>query len=95
MLTRRSRLTETSAIPLVFVEMLMQSNASTIELLPAIPDEWADGSVDGIVARGNFELDLDWEDGELTDVEVLSKSGNVCKLNNPAMQTGNRSRSRL
>lgn len=68
------------------VEMLMQSNASTIELLPAIPDEWADGSVDGIVARGNFELDLDWEDGELTDVEVLSKSGNVCKLNNPAIR---------
>ena len=65
-------------------EMLMQSNASTIELLPAMPDEWADGSVDGIVARGNFELDMDWEDGELTDLEVLSKSGNVCKLNNPA-----------
>ena len=64
-------------------EMLMQSNASTIELLPAMPDEWAAGSVNGIVARGNFELGLNWSEKKLTSVSVLSKNGGQCRLDNP------------
>lgn len=69
-------------------EMLMQSNASTIELLPALPANWADGSVDGIVARGNFEVDLDWAEGKLTGASILAKNGGTCKLTNDAFKDG-------
>lgn len=59
-------------------EMLMQSNAGYINILPAIPDVWASGSVDGIVARGNFELGIDWADGKADTVTILSKNGGEC-----------------
>ena len=44
----------------------MQSNMGFIDLLPALPDVWTDGSAEGIVTRGNFELDLAWADNTLT-----------------------------
>ena len=56
-------------------EMLIQSNAGYINLLPALPDVWADGRVSGLVARGNFEVTMDWSDTELTSAELLSKNG--------------------
>lgn len=59
-------------------EMLMQSNVGYINILPAIPEIWSSGSIDGIVTRGNFELQIDWEDGAATFVEVLSKNGGDC-----------------
>lgn len=56
-------------------EMLLQSNMGYINLLPALPDNWSEGRVDGLVARGNFELNMNWSKGLLSDVTILSKNG--------------------
>lgn len=59
-------------------EMLLQSHAAEIELLPALPTAWNTGYIHGICARGGFEIDLDWENGVLKQVAILSKLGNPC-----------------
>ncbi len=62
-------------------EMIMQSHEGVIDLLPALPKEWNTGKFDGLCARGAFELDMEWEDGKLASVEVLSKMGETCRIN--------------
>ncbi|MFM1912891.1 MAG: Alpha-L-fucosidase [Bacteroidota bacterium] len=54
-------------------EMIVQSNKNSIELLPAIPQEWQNGKMNGLKARGNIELNIQWENGELKNVELISK----------------------
>ena len=66
-------------------EMLLQSNMGYLNLLPAIPDVWADGSVDGLIARGNFEVDMDWAKTSLTKAEILSKNGGECEIRYPGI----------
>lgn len=61
-------------------ELLLQSHAGYVSILPALPDELADGSVSGLVAEGNFVVDLDWADGEMTALEITSRSGNELAL---------------
>ena len=56
-------------------EMLMQSNMGFINLLPALPDAWAEGSVNGLVARGNFEIAMTWTKGGITEATILSNNG--------------------
>lgn len=59
-------------------EMLVQSHESALELLPALPDEWNTGSFQGVRLRGGFELNMDWKEGEVDHVEILSKKGKRC-----------------
>lgn len=61
-------------------EMLLQSQGDSIEPLAALPSDWDTGSVSGIKARGNFELDLSWEGGSLNECRITSHSGNLCKI---------------
>ena len=61
-------------------EMLMQSYDGFVYLLPALPHAWQDGSVKGLVARGGFEIDIDWHDGRLKQAVVHAKHGGQCRL---------------
>ncbi len=61
-------------------EMLLQSHADEIHLLPALPDAWSSGSVKGLRARGGFVLDFDWENGAITNLVVNSTLGGNCRI---------------
>ena len=56
-------------------EMLLQSQAGEIHLLPALPKSWPSGAVKGLRARGGYVVDIVWRDGQLVDASVRGLSG--------------------
>ncbi|MDN5202247.1 glycoside hydrolase family 95 protein [Fulvivirgaceae bacterium BMA10] len=72
-------------------EMLLQSHAGVIELLPALSDKWPTGEIKGLKARGAFELDIQWEAGVLKFARIKSLVGGTLQLkykdNEIAMET--------
>ena len=64
-------------------EMLLQSDEDFIEILPAIPSNWDKGSYTGMVARGNFEVSVSWENHLATNINIVSKNGGVANVKYP------------
>jgi alpha-L-fucosidase 2 len=71
------------------VEMLLQSNPAEdnhgsskviIDLLPALPKAWSEGSINGLRARGGFEIAVRWKSGRLVQAEIHALSGLPCKV---------------
>ena len=61
-------------------EALLQSVSGEIILLPALPDEWREGSVRGLRAKGGFGVDISWRDNRLTSAVITSDLGGECRL---------------
>ena len=61
-------------------EMLMQSGDNQIELLPALPEQWKDGCVSGLCARGGFEVNFKWKDGKVRDCSIKAKTNSTVIL---------------
>ena len=75
-------------------EMLMQSQCTThnapctIELLPALPEQWKDGAVSGLCARGGYEVSFEWKGGKVRDCRIKAiKSGTVTLVYNNQQKT--------
>jgi alpha-L-fucosidase 2 len=61
-------------------EMLVQSHAGEIHLLPALPKEWTNGKIFGLKTRGGFEVDIEWENGKLKNAAIRSTLGGICRI---------------
>ena len=72
------------------MEMLLQSQGGEIFLLPALPDVWKEGTVTGLVARGNYVVNINWANGKLSTAAIFSKTGGNCiiRTNQPVTVEG-------
>ncbi|MBC7744428.1 MAG: glycoside hydrolase family 95 protein [Flavobacterium sp.] len=61
-------------------EMLLQSHAGFIQLLPALPSLWSKGKVSGLKARGSFEVSMSWDNQKLIKATIVSNEGGNCRV---------------
>lgn len=61
-------------------EMLLQSHDGAVHLLPALPDAWRKGTVSGLVARGGFVVDMEWDGVQLSQAIIHSRLGGNLRL---------------
>jgi len=66
------------------VELLLQSYLDIIDLLPALPDAWAKGSVAGLCAQNGFDVSMEWDQKAFKQAIIKSKKGAVCPVRNKA-----------
>ena len=64
-------------------EMLLQSHDGLLNILPALPDDWASGEIKGLKAQGGFEVDITWKNKKITTLIIRSSLGGNCKLKVP------------
>ncbi|MFC4590793.1 glycoside hydrolase family 95 protein [Sphaerisporangium corydalis] len=69
-------------------EMLLQSHAGVVDVLPALPPAWPYGSFDGLRARGGHTVGATWQEGELVEVRLVSGHDGEVRLRNPAFLSG-------
>jgi len=70
----------TMGVTAAISEMLVQSNNGVIDILPALPHDWADGEFKGVCTTGAFEIDLKWKANKLVFARILSRQGNNCNV---------------
>ena len=70
-------------------EMLLQSHDGAVHLLPALPDDWREGDVKGLQARGAFTVDISWADSQLQQATITSKIGGTLRLRSYVPLKGN------
>lgn len=61
-------------------EMIMQSHDGGIEFLPAIPDSWQEGRIEGLRARGGFTVDISWKKASPQEARIYSDQGRECTI---------------
>lgn len=61
-------------------EMLVQSHDGAVHVLPALPDAWKEGSVEGLKTRGGFKVDINWSDGVLEEAAITSEIGGNLRI---------------
>jgi alpha-L-fucosidase 2 len=78
------------------LEMLLQSQNNELHLLPALPDAWKDGAASGMVGRGNFVVDVEWQGGQLRAARIAARRDGPCVIRTaaPVVVRGVKARSR-
>jgi len=64
-------------------EMLIQSHADAIELIPTLPEEWQNGSFSGLRARGGYTVSASWQEGKLCKAHITADHDGICRLAHP------------